>query len=212
MSANNKGDFIKDRMLPLIIRAIHSACAVIWTARGKRWKSTLIALSVCGNILSLFVVVLASYSVTRDQAKLTPGFILHSPGPLMFCRVPADSELERILPNSIYVSFGGLIRARFEFGDNELTVLTSTSVMDQSGRPWIEADIKDGNFIYNQFQDDEQVDPVFSLRDRNGDGIPDIKVDWNLGQSYEAEGAFAWRRIDGDGGEPQRSTGNDNNP
>lgn len=212
MSDNKLDNGIKNSTVSLIVRLFRSACAVIWTARGKRWKSTLIALSVCGNLLSLFVVLLATYSMKREQAKLAPGFVLHSSGPLRFCRAPTDSELARILPNTIYVSSGGVIRARFEFGDSELTVLTTTTVMDEYGRPWIDASVNDGTFMYNQFVDDEQEDPVFSLRDRNGNGIPDIKVNWNLGQSFEAEGDLAWRRIDRDRSEPERSTSNDDNP
>jgi len=177
--------------------------AVAWASTQLfgpgRWKRKLIALSVSGNCLFVVVLIVGYYeTVNPDQrggALVAPDCVERSQGPLMFCEAPSQSELIRIVPNAIYVAFGGLHRARFEFADENFGVLTEVTLCDRYGRPWIDAHLEDGTFIYSRYADDEQVDPDVSLMDRDRDGVPDKMVDWVRGQAFESLEGITWRPL-----------------
>lgn len=184
---------------------IHPLFGMCWIlVRPGRWMQKLVGFSICGNLLFLAVLVLGYYEEKKEKHRgrpegdtlVAPECVERSLGPLHFCEAPSQSELARIVPDAVYVASDGLVRARFEFTDETLTMLKEVTLCDNLGRPWIDANLQDGSFIYSRYKDDVQIDPQFSLMDKNADGIPDMMVNWELQSSFEPDQELTWRPTD----------------
>ncbi len=187
---------------------IHPLFGVYWgvfriLVRPGRWVQKLMAFSICGNLLFVAVLVLGYYeektqergSHPDDSLLVAAECVERPPGPLHFCQALRGSELGRIVPDAVYVASHGLVRARFEFTDEGLTALREVTLCDNLGRPWIDANLQDGSFIYTRYTDDVQTDPQVSLMDKDGDGIPDMLVEWELQLSFEPDQELTWRPV-----------------
>ena len=190
-----------------VISFVSPVGAIIWAGRnlvrGPRWGPKLFGLSILGNLLFVLVLIVAYFEASNPEdsgkansgALVAPECIKRSQEPLLFCAPAAESELNTLVPNAIYVAFDGLVRARFEFTDETLSFLEEVTLSDQYGRPWIDANLEDGSFIYSRYGHDDQLDPEVSLRDRDGDGIPDLMIDWKTGTRFRPEQDMHWREI-----------------
>lgn len=116
-------------------------------------------------------------------------------GPLTFRRAVTESELDRFMPNTIYAFEGSLVRARFEYDTPALTRITHITVYDRQGRPWISANLDDSSVFIEKYRSEHDVDSSESLLDRDGDGVPDKRVDYCTLTAYERSGAISWREI-----------------
>lgn len=178
------------------IHPLFGACWAVIFGPG-RWLHKVLACSVCGNLLFLFVLILAYYLDITEHAELVaPDCARRAESVLYFCEAPFESELARIAPNTIYVVSDGVHRARFEFVSEDMSVLKEIAIMDDHGRPWISASLEKGSLIYNRYPDNVKTDSEVSLIDKDGDGIPDLMVNWELEASFEPEQNLTWRRID----------------
>lgn len=163
----------------------------------------LIALSVFFNVFFVVAMIAGSYDVETGARHLRtetgdlvgPRCEQVPPGPLVFCESPPQDELTRIVPNAIYVAFGGRIRARFEFADESLRALREVTLSDSQGRPWIDANLEDGTLVFSRYSEESQIDPDASLIDRDGDGVPDKMVDWVRGESFERSEDIIWHSL-----------------
>lgn len=190
-----------------VISFVSPVVAIIWAGRklvrGPGWGPKLVGLSILGNLLFVLVLIVGYFEASNPEdsgkansgALVAPECIKRSQEPLLFCAPAAESELNTLVPNAIYVAFDGPVRARFEFTDETLSFLEEVTLSDQYGRPWIDANLEDGSLIYSRYGHDDQLDPEVSLRDRDGDGIPDLMIDWKTGTRFRAEQELQWREI-----------------
>lgn len=163
-----------------------------------RWLQKVLACSICGNLVFFFLLSLGYYLDVTEHAELVaPDCARRDEGVLYFCEAPFESELARIVPNTIYVVSDGVHRAGFELVSEDLSVLKEIAVMDAQGRPWINASLEDGNLIYNRYADDTETDPVTSWIDKDGDGIPNEMINWKLEARFEPKQELTWRRTKG---------------
>ena len=211
MSEDELGHRKHRSLIPLILVSWFSPLiAIEWgflrLMRFAGWKRALIILSAFGNLLFASVLVIG-YLESANPCNpiecnvgepVASDCIQRCRGPLRFCEHPPESDLSSALPNSIYVASTGTIRARFQFADEELISITDVMLCDGFGRPWIEVNIEDGSMIYSRYADDVAADPTVSLRDKDGDGIPDIMINWELTTSFERDQNLSWRRISRD--------------
>ncbi|MCP4591168.1 MAG: hypothetical protein GY842_10510 [bacterium] len=168
-----------------------------------RWLHKFLVLSVCGNLVFAMGLFLAfteednpqGFYPSQEGTLAGFEFIRCSEGPLWFCRTSEGSELDQALPNTVYVAFAGLIRARFEFVDEKMNALREVTVSDQFGRPWVDVNLTDQNLIYSRYTAEQQTDPEVSLRDKDGDGIPDMMVNWQSQESFERKEELEWHSI-----------------
>jgi len=157
-------------------------------------------LSVLGNILFVLVLILGYLESNKptagefgeDVIPLTPDLVQRAQGPLYFGEAAAHSELAEMLPNAIYVVSDRTVRARFEFVDQKMSEVSELTVFDKYGRPWINADLDEGKMIYSRYTGEYQSDVPVSLLDDDGDGIPDVMVDWNSKTSFVPLQEFSW--------------------
>ena len=56
-------------------------------------------------------------------------------------------------------------------------------------------DLDDRTLIYECYADDSQAVPQVSLRDTDGDGIPDTMVNWELKKGFEVDQKLTWRPL-----------------
>lgn len=168
-----------------------------------KWKYRLFAVSVAGNVLFVFVLTLGYLATEADSHGIlsptetelvAPECVECTQDALRFCQAPRDSELARIVPHAVYVAFDGRMTARFEFVDERLDRLREVTISDEHGRPWIDAELATGRVIYSRYGEPHAQDPTESLIDEDGDGVPDAKVDWVLGQKFEHDG-LNWRPV-----------------
>ena len=160
-----------------------------------RWRSKLVALSIFGNVLFVFVMVLGYYvsqasprSPEEEVSLLGAEFIPCVNAPLHFVEAHPQSEMGRALENSVYVSFNGIIRARFEFTDGVMDTLKEVQLSDNYGRPWIRAPLETGKLFYTRYYGEKSTtDGDVTLVDEDGDGIPDVMIDWELPATFERE-------------------------
>ncbi len=175
---------------------------LVAVARVQGRVRTILAFSLAGNFLFVLVLVLGYYESTRPEpggatraGELVAPECIECPGdPFRFCQAPPGSELARIIPNAIYVASADVHRVRFEFSDTQLGSLVEVTLSDAVGRPWIDANLEDGTVIYSRYSSQDQLEPEVSLLDEDGDGIPDVMMDWALQQRYQREGELLWVR------------------
>lgn len=172
-------------------------------ARG-RWAHKLIALSICGNVLFVVVLILAYFvgskadrgSAEEEAALLGPDFVPCLDAPLHFVKARPESELGSVSLHHVYLSFRGIIRANFEFVDGEMDTLKKVQVSDKYGRlDWISARLEDGKLYYTRYHGDKGAEGDVTLIDEDGDGIPDVMIDWNLRARFEREQELTWRLV-----------------
>ncbi len=168
-----------------------------------RWGPKLITLSIFGNVLFVFVLILGYYvseadrgSAEEEAALLGPDFVPCLDAPLHFVEARPESELGSMSLHHVYLSFRGIIRANFEFVDGEMDTLKKVQVSDKYGRlDWISARLEDGKLYYTRYHGDKGAEGDVTLIDEDGDGIPDVMIDWNLRARFEREQELTWRLV-----------------
>jgi len=168
-----------------------------------RWGSKLIALSIFGNVLFVFVMVLGYYvsqasprSPEEEVSLLGTEFIPCANAPLHFVEAHPQSELRSALEHSVYASFHGIIRARFEFTDGVMDTLKEVQLYDHDGRPWIRAPLETGKLFYTRYHNEKSsTEGDVTLIDEDGDGIPDVMIDWHQEARFEREQELTWRLV-----------------
>ena len=209
---NDRTDHSRRRTLRRLIVATFFLpnIGILWLGRvlltRRNWRKKLIGMSICGNLLFVAALVVGYLEerAEQDSGYIREGTILATDcvacqqGRLAFCKAPPESDLGSALPNSWYVASDGLHRASFAFSEDDPTTLKEVSVFDRLGRTWITANLQNGTLHYERFTADSQTIPPTGWLDKDGDGIPEIMVNWELGQSFERENRLTWRRIDRD--------------
>lgn len=187
------------------------ALAVVWGAlralrQPGRRKDKVLALSVFGNLLFVIVLLLGYLASRYDdqvhrpegggaQIVVPPDLVHRARGPLEFCEAHPGSERAVRYPNAIYAASLGLIRARFEFADEQMGVLREVTIADKLGRPWIDASLDDGKVIWHRYAGEHDLESEISLMDENGDGIPDVMINWKTRETYRPEHEVPWQRV-----------------
>lgn len=179
------------------------ALAVVLVWRRMKGHHGWVSLSVLLNVffLGMFVIVAlderteSQRADDRIQALIEPDCVECEPDFLKFCRPRIGSELARIEPTAIYVAARGLPRVRFEYEDKSLQAITDIVAYDEFGRSWVNVDFQDGLISFNHYPDDVRSSPDLSFIDRDLDGIPDQKVDWDLVKGFERVGEIVWRPL-----------------
>ena len=169
-----------------------------------RWKEKILAVSICGNVLFVVALIMGFYFEEEDQRVdgegveiiVAPDLVRRPQAPLYFCEARSDSELAEIIPNATYVASEGMIRARFEFVDEEMDTLREVTLFDRYGRPWIDASLEDGKVVYSRYLDGACADPPVSLLDEDADGVPDKMIDWQSHLSFQAAQELEWVPIE----------------
>ncbi len=168
-----------------------------------RWGPKLIALSIFGNVLFVLVLILGYYvseasppSPEEEAGLLGPDFVPCLDAPLHFVKATPESAMGSVSPHCIYVSFHGIVRARFEFADGAMDTLKEVQLTDKYGRPWINARLGDGKLHYTRYYDEKgTADGDVTLIDEDGDGIPDVMIDWQQEARFEREQDLTWRLV-----------------
>lgn len=166
------------------------------------WRVFAFGVSVLGNILFGFALIVWYYNSPEEGGVAVTGRLIaancvaRAQEPLHFCEPQASSELGRVFPNNVFVASDGLMRAQFAFTDERLSVLESVTVSDQHGRPWATLYLEDGTFIYNRYAGLSDPNPFEGLKDRDGDGIPDVLIKWEAKESFERVAPIEWRRLE----------------
>jgi hypothetical protein len=96
----------------------------------------------------------------------------------------ADSSMHKMEPNSVFVMIDGVMRARFTFASADRITVESIGVTDVLGRPWIEADLWNGQTLFNHYrpgQSSVDAEPDVTYIDSDGDYFPDRLKDWMSG-------------------------------
>lgn len=157
----------------------------------KNWL-IVISLACNGILLWLLLVVWASGAID-GRVLIPPDIVARAQGPLYFGRAAEGSELLEMRPHTIYVVQSGLVRSVMEFADESLTSCTHITIRDRLGRAWVTMDLNDGTMIHERYADDSQSAPQISVRDTDGDGIPDTMVNWELKKGFEVDQELTWR-------------------
>lgn len=168
------------------------------------WTRRILVLSLAGNALFVSVLILGYYESARSSSEggllldrqVAPRCFEYLGDQFQFCRGAPGSEFERIVPNAIYVASDGIIRARFEFSNASLSSLSEVTLSDAVGRPWIDANLDDGKVVYSRYSSENGGDPESSLLDEDGDGIPDVKIDWIVHKRFRRDGELLWSLTD----------------
>lgn len=168
-----------------------------------RWGPKLITLSIFGNVLFAFVLILAYYvseasppSPEQEVGLLGTDFVPCVNAPLQFVKATPESAMGSVSPHSVYLSFHGIIRATFEFADGAMDTLKEVQLSDKYGRPWISAPLEAGKLSYTRYGDDKSTtDGDVTFLDEDRDGIPDAMIDWQQEARFEREQELTWRLV-----------------
>ena len=165
----------------------------------------LLVTSLAGNgaLLLLLILLLATRpidAVIEGRVLIDPDFVGRAQGPLYFARAAPGSELSRIWPDNIYLIERGSTRAVFQFENGGGKPCTEITIHDRFGRQWVSVDLDDNAMIYEHYADDSKTGPDFSLRETDGDGIPDTMVNWEQKRGFEVDQKLTWRPM------PRRQT------
>lgn len=160
-------------------------------------------LSVLGNLAFLTLVIVALLSDSeRGSSKsldhalvgaIPPGFIVRDQGPLYFCELANGNDSANLISNRIYVASESCAWAEFEFmhpSDKHPRVVAINNSACQSVLAY---NLLDGSINITRFGADGQVEE--SLRDENGDGIPDRRINWRDNSSYVRTGSVTWEKV-----------------
>ena len=172
-----------------------------------RIKEKVLVFSLCGNVLFGLVLLLGYLESRYDETVgpsnpgnariVVPPSLVHRPqGPLEFCEATPQSVAADLLPNTIYAASSEVVRASFEFEDDQLEVLREITICDEFGRPWIDANLVDGKVIWHRYAGERELESDISLRDEDGDGVPDVMINWTTRQTYRPARETEWRLVD----------------
>jgi len=175
------------------------AAGLVW--RRMKWRNAWVSLSVILNVffVSMFVIVSLDERTESQRAEdrlqplIAPDCIEFEPEALKFCRPRIGSELARIEPNTTYVAERGHPRARFGYEDENIRAITDIQVFDDVGRSCVNVNFKDGLISFDHYPNEGRSSPDLSFMDRDMDGIPDQKIDWDLAIGFERVGEIVWR-------------------
>lgn len=179
------------------------ALAVILAWKRMNWRNAWVSLSVLLNVFFLSMLVIVALDERTDsqkaedrlQALIEPDCVECQPEFLKFCRPRIGSELARMEPNTIYIAESGLPRARFEYADENTQTITDISAFDEFGRSWMNINFQDGLITFDRYPNDVSSSPDMTFTDRDLDGIPDQKIDWDLVKGFERVGDVVWRPL-----------------
>jgi hypothetical protein len=182
--------------------------------------SALTTVSVAGNALFLAVVIIA-YTVLHEppgeegcppgaKGALPAGFVCKEQGPLYFAEMSSREAAASFFGRTVFVVSRGCTVAAFEFDKSGGNVSTA-QIYDAACRPRLELDPVSGATSYTVY--DAYGDADYGVRDKDGDGIPDWKIDWRSNTSFRRSEPIEWRAVnecEAVGGEqgvvvPQRS-------
>jgi len=183
-----------------VIAGLGAILAHATHARGR--KNAVLTLSLAGNVLFISVLTVGYYhgrqrGPTGEGSPLAApsGFVPHTQGPLHFCMPSSEATRPPSLGHDIFIASEGVIRARFEFADAGMSRLREVTVSDAYGRPWVSANLEDGSMILEKYGSLEGTEPQMGLRDKDGDGMWDIMIDWEKGQSFKRASDILWARF-----------------
>jgi hypothetical protein len=201
-SKSNSGIYSKwARLLTLTFFSPPLAAAqeMLHACRQLGWKRPLIGLSVLGNVLLVLLFVLAILDAEPTNVNAIPkSLIQYSDCGIRLAVAPDPSELHRLYPGAIYAVASGKVIARFEPALDGQDVFNDASVLDNHERPFVHVDLADGTFIYERYGDPEAIEPDYSFRDEDADGIPDLKVSWRLGKRFRRANEIEWVQVTND--------------
>lgn len=179
----------------------------------RRWKYTLLGLSIAGNAMFILVLILA-YADSDDRscpdvspigvrALLPEGLVSRDQGPLYLAGLRSSYSSSSLFPaKTIFLTFQGCIVASFEFQDG-LSTLVNAQLYDAACRPRSSLDVHSGATIYSVYGDSK--DPKYSVSDEDADGIPDRKINWKTQESFQRTGAIQWHNVKSGGPRPEGS-------
>lgn len=175
--------------------------AIVLELWRMKWRRAWVSLSVLLNVffISMFAIVALderteSQSADEEHETLIgPDCVEYEPEFLKFCRPRNGSDLARTEPNTIYVAAGGLPRARFEYEGENLQAISDISAFDEFGRSWVNVNFRAGLISFDHYPNDARSSPDMTFVDRDLDGIPDQKIDWDLKKGFERVGEVGWR-------------------
>jgi hypothetical protein len=180
--------------------AVAAAFAQLFRRRG--WRFSLVTVSVAGNVLFVAVVV-AAYLVSHEPSgekecpgiaknALPPGFVCKEQGSLSFAEMSSREAAASVFGRTVFVASGGCIVAAFEFDKSGGNVSTA-NIYDAACRPRLEMDVATGATSYSVY--DGSAEPEYSVRDKNGDGIPDVKIEWTSNTSFRRSEPIEWHVV-----------------
>lgn len=181
-----------------------SAGTVPWLAflallRKRGWKFSIIVISFALNGFCAIVFTLAFFisddetgtreCATAPAAAIPPGFECAQRGPLYFVRVRPDSPTAPVLGQSLFVVQNGCFVAGFDLSDGRSRVETAR-LYGADCLLKLELDVSSGATSFTSYAEDGT--PESSLRDGDGDGVPDIRIEWNADRSFKRSGNLTW--------------------
>jgi hypothetical protein len=163
--------------------------------------SALTTVSVAGNLLFLAVVIIA-YIVLHEppgedgcpasaKGALPAGFVCKEQGPLYFAEMSSRQAAASLFGRTVFVASGGCIVAAFEFDKSGGNVSTA-QIYDAACRPRLEMDLATGATSYTVF---DGYTAEYGVRDKDGDGIPDIKIEWTSNTSFRRSEPIEWHVV-----------------
>jgi len=160
----------------------------------RRWTPVLIAILVVtgGTLINVLL-----WTQTGIEGDLTDEFV-NVRGNMGFVRWSRDSLMDETDPNSLFVVVNERIVGRFEFETRSYRTLVSAGIRDLAQRAWINADHAEGTYHVNCYPPgdlDPNAEPDLTYLDRDGNGLPDRKVDWGRGASFDAAGPVDWEPL-----------------
>jgi hypothetical protein len=194
----------RERIFKYGVIGFFSAPTVLWVAlldvcRRGGWRSSLLVISLALNLFCGFVFVLA-FLIAGEEPEvkesppgtggaIPPGFEWAQQGPLYFARVRTDSSAGAILGESVFITQDGCLVAGFDFTDGtpriERAVLYDSKCLSK-----IEFDVLSGATSIMSYTQDGI--PGSSLTDEDGDGVPDVKIEWDGPKSFRRSGHVTW--------------------
>ena len=174
----------------------------------------MVLISLGLNLFCAFVFVLA-FAIAGEEQEVTesppaavgaipPGFEWARQGPLYFARVRADSPAAPILGQSVFIAQDGCFVAGFEF-TNGTARIESAELYDSDCLAKLDLNVSSGATIFTSYAKDGRAE--YSLRDCDGDGVPDIRTEWDVPRSFKRAGELTWVPMSDDNAVDQRSHG-----
>lgn len=178
------------------------ALAVVLVWRRIKWQNAWVSLSVLLNIFFIGVCVIVALDERTESQRaeerlwtlIEPDCVEFEPEFLKFCRPRIGSDLARRQPTAIFVAELGVPRVLFEYEDENPQTVTDIVAYDKDGRSWVSVNFQAGLVSFDHYSD-ASCEPDLSFLDRDLDGIPDKKIDWELKKGFERVGEIVWRPI-----------------
>lgn len=168
----------------------------------RTWRILVFSLSLLLNVLFGVVLFVAYYEANYSQLlprnrniRALDDLVPAEDVPISFFRAMAGSALDQETPNSVYLISEGRLCASFGYESPDLTGLATASLSDTRGRTWIMVDHRDKSVSVDLYLTDFES-PSESLLDRDGDGIPDTRIDWSTSIGYTRDSPIQWRELE----------------